>query len=815
LTDLAKCFFSGFSYNNNMQIRLKTFSFLLSLALFPAVAFSSVTPHPADSLFRVLEASAPDSNRAKTMVELCFWASQHDGRLLDSLSSELEVLSAQIEYPRGMAHAAAFQGIARYFSNDVKAADSLFHLAADRFEGAGEMDKSLTNRTKAGIMQMIQGDLEGALQVFNRSILLARKYDFSSPLAHALNEKATLFHYQGKRDSAAAYYQQAIEVSEAGGHQKHYDRALYNFSVLATEAGDLEQANQLLLKIYQSQKEANNSLLEQGKTLSAIGENYRLLGNYSQAIETLLQAAEALEKVGENSFIPITYINLSRMYLLIGDTTQFETYYDKAYSRARKANDQDKLIQILSERTSYLTDRAKPEEALQVFDEAISIARESDRQDDLITMLCQQAALLLSKGETGLARQSLQQAEEKVFAQSPPLGEKILALGWAQYYLFRKEYEPARIWANRAWELIEPKDNLQDKREATEYLYRLYKATSNTGQALRFFELERKFSDSLLNKDKIRDLAVAQYQAEKDLLVANARQQEELFLSEQKARASQRNAFLGGLLALGAILFVLYRNYRIKTQANQVLSEQNATIEAQRAKLDQLNQVKDRIFAILGHDLRKPALAFRGLSRKLAYLIRKEDYTTLRKVGEQLEADADALHSLTDNILHWALSQQEGYVYRPTTFDLAESVSEVVKIFQRAAEHKGVLLENQVQEPVLIKADPHATQAVLRNLLDNALKYTPGGGQVVLSAEQQGEKVKIRVKDSGEGISPEQQAKLFSLTAKSKTGTAGEQGTGLGLHLVKQLVQKNQGELVLHSELRKGTMVEISLPKAS
>jgi hypothetical protein len=138
LTDLAKRFFSGFSYNNNMQIRLKTFSFLLSLALFPAVAFSSVTPHPADSLFRVLEASAPDSNRAKTMVELCFWASQHDGRLLDSLSSELEVLSAQIEYPRGMAHAAAFQGIARYFSNDVKAADSLFHLAADRFEGALE-----------------------------------------------------------------------------------------------------------------------------------------------------------------------------------------------------------------------------------------------------------------------------------------------------------------------------------------------------------------------------------------------------------------------------------------------------------------------------------------------------------------------------------------------------------------------------------------------------------------------------------------------------------------------------------------------------
>ncbi len=314
------------------------------------------------------------------------------------------------------------------------------------------------------------------------------------------------------------------------------------------------------------------------------------------------------------------------------------------------------------------------------------------------------------------------------------------------------------------------------------------------------------FSNNILNQ-KIKDVLsnVSQQTANQiresiDVLISNQQKKKELTLIIDKepkifnlkvAKFEQGNFHLGYTFLL--------------TDLTQ--------IKRKEQELTQLNTTKDRLFAIIGHDLRKPALAFRGISKKVNFLIQQKEFDTLNKLGNNLERAAFSLNSLLDNLLNWALKQRDVLPYEPKPVNVQQATEEIFELFQQIAHEKKVHLQLDIMQDVKAYADPNALNTIIRNLVDNAIKYTEEGGKVVVLSERRGENILIQVKDTGEGMNDKQLTNVFSLQKnKSTQGTAGEKGSGLGLTLVKDLIDLNAGTIDVWSTPKKGTTFDILLP---
>jgi len=196
------------------------------------------------------------------------------------------------------------------------------------------------------------------------------------------------------------------------------------------------------------------------------------------------------------------------------------------------------------------------------------------------------------------------------------------------------------------------------------------------------------------------------------------------------------------------------------------------------------------------------------------YLVDNEDYTRLKKVGSEVEKDALSLYKLTDNLLSWALMQKDVMPHNPSEVSPAEIAADTIAVFQRVAKEKSITLRSEVSADLRVFADPNSLATIIRNITDNALKYTPAGGKVTIKALESDQGVKIVVEDTGIGIDQEKIKDIFLLQKnKSERGTSGEKGTGIGLHLIKELININHGEVEVESELGKGTKVVVMLPK--
>ena len=245
----------------------------------------------------------------------------------------------------------------------------------------------------------------------------------------------------------------------------------------------------------------------------------------------------------------------------------------------------------------------------------------------------------------------------------------------------------------------------------------------------------------------------------------------------------------------------------------ETIVKQNNVISSQNLQLQELNQTKDHLFAVLGHDLRKPAISFRNITEKIRYLIDSKNFTALSKFGKIIEDNAFALTKLTDNLLNWALTQKQAISYRPEVFPIKVVAEEILDLFKMVAADKELQLKSTLPEDLKVFADLNAFNVILRNLVDNAVKYTSKGGSIELSAKSEKDHIEIAVKDTGTGISKEQLKNLYILKKnKSKQGTAGEKGTGLGLYLVHELIKLNKGTITVESEEQKGSIFRIGLP---
>ena len=290
---------------------------------------------------------------------------------------------------------------------------------------------------------------------------------------------------------------------------------------------------------------------------------------------------------------------------------------------------------------------------------------------------------------------------------------------------------------------------------------------------------------------------------------------------------------MGLVLVIVPIVLVLFRIKRLNNQKellaksvdertleikskNELLKQQALVLFQKNDQLKELNSTKDKLFSIIGHDLRSPFSAILGFQDLLI-----NDYHTLSDEERlymlaQTNTTTNQVYSLVENLLSWARIQSNSIQHFPVRKNVKEIILEKYDLYHEIAKAKGINLDHQVPQELMVFADINLIETILRNLISNAIKFTPPGGSIFVRGSKEGDLIKISVIDSGVGMSQEQIDNLCSLEkTESKRGTNGEVGSGLGLVLCKELAEKNGGTLSVESQQGIGSTFSFTIPAAS
>ena len=263
-------------------------------------------------------------------------------------------------------------------------------------------------------------------------------------------------------------------------------------------------------------------------------------------------------------------------------------------------------------------------------------------------------------------------------------------------------------------------------------------------------------------------------------------------------------------------LITLAQPLAVSIQNSMLYDSMEEKIRERTAALQQLNNTKDKFFSIISHDLRGPVTSFQSLTRLFSHYNKEGQSDKIESLCSKVDQSVDNLNHLLENLLDWSLSQTNGIQCQVESILLREFVYSIIEIYQLNISAKEIELNIEIDDHIAIRGDRHTMATVFRNLVSNAIKFTPRKGTICISAVAADSKVKITVRDSGVGIDCQKLLNVFQLQGQRSTyGTEKEKGTGLGLVLVKEFTELNEGTISVESDPNKGTIVTLTLPKES
>jgi signal transduction histidine kinase len=237
-------------------------------------------------------------------------------------------------------------------------------------------------------------------------------------------------------------------------------------------------------------------------------------------------------------------------------------------------------------------------------------------------------------------------------------------------------------------------------------------------------------------------------------------------------------------------------------------------ISNKNLELKETNAAKDKFFAIIAHDLRGPTGSLAAFLEHINETFNEYSPKELKEILLTLYKSTENVSVLLENLLIWAQSQLNKIEFRPTEFNLTDVLQTSTKGLKQVADNKQIDIKSELDDQIFVLADPNMVQTIVRNILSNAIKFTHRGGSVIIrSANENDNRACISITDNGVGIEESALAKIFDITNKIHTaGTENEMSTGLGLILVKDFIQKNNGTVTIESQKSKGTTVSFTLP---
>ncbi len=590
-------------------------------------------------------------------------------------------------------------------------------------------------------------------------------------------------------DSAEKYCREAYVLSQKNNHTYLFTLSMNYFGVIALSRGYTAQALDYYYRVIEL-AEQNGYTERLAFVYQGIGRVNNLQKNYEQAITNTNRSMALFEKLNNQ-------LGVSYCYLTLGEVT---------------------------------TNQKKYREGLIYYDKALRIRQKLNNQNGI-------AAAYSLVGENYQLQEKYKESidylkkAEEIFLRIGDIRGTVTVLNRiGKIYMIQNENKQAIAYFEQSIRLARQTGITQVLAEVHQNLVDAYVLENNYVKAYQYEAMLYSYKDSVLNQEKEKNAQEieAKYRSvnrERDILTL------------KKANADQRNlTYLSIIISLlmAGVGVVLYFNIQQKRNSNHLLliqqreiqeknealmrlneeiTLQNQEITNQRDEQEKINIFKDKLFSIISHDLRSPLASLaNSLFLFKSKMLSDEERNTLT---DMLSRDYQATSYLLDNLLNWTRMQMQGLKINPQQLNLGELVRENFNLLKPQAEKKGVALEGNIADDITVFTDLEMTKIVIRNLIHNAIKYTPPKGKVRVTSFITTDYIIIAVQDSGSGMSIEEQKKLFSPEHFSKYGTANEKGSGLGLLLCKDFIEKNKGTIWVESIENEGSTFSFTLPKSA
>ncbi len=573
----------------------------------------------------------------------------------------------------------------------------------------------------------------------------------------------------------------------------------------ALKSGNPEAINKALLQIgnVYSLKQAYNTAIEyyhtildniedchcpelESETNMFLGQTYNDLKEYDSAL-VYLRRAETLWKkkqIKRDSSIKNT------LYLFIGEAKMNKKAYDSSFSYITRAlegfrtvKDTSGIVNAMNYLASY-------------WDHLGSYDKEKEVLNEIIT-LCQQAGYY-----TFLCRLYHELAATCMKMNKP--SEAIVYLRKSALCL-KVHHQPSIIGDNLA------------------LLSEYYAAVGNYTKAIDYNEKHIAFTDSLqkVQLKTVKELFDIRYDMETKIKSLSLLKRDNRIRNlTYKKNLFYKNISSLLLIFFALIFFILFSIFLINKRSHRELLETNRKLEAVHKKLEQKqqqqqqeNQIRNKLFMILAHDLINPFNALLGFAELLSEEIHNFERKDIKRHSEFIFQAAKQLHFLLENLLHWARIQTGRIQFQPAYLDLNKTIRDVTEVYRYSAEKKKITLMVNTTNELIVYADESLISVVLRNLIHNAIKYTDELGVVTIEASRREDHVEVSVTDTGCGIPEEDKKKLFNLEHHfTRKGTSGEEGTGLGLIICKEFLAFHSSSLTIESTPGEGSRFSFTLP---
>lgn len=356
-----------------------------------------------------------------------------------------------------------------------------------------------------------------------------------------------------------------------------------------------------------------------------------------------------------------------------------------------------------------------------------------------------------------------------------------------------------------AYEQAKKFSNLELKKNSTENMAYVEKDRKHFDKSVSYFIETIKWKDSIWNRDRIWELT------ERDKKLALTQKESEIALQNEKLKRQkvvQKGLLFGasGLLIFLALLGFFYKK----------LQNQNSLITKQKEDLDIANNTKNYLFSVVSHDLRSPMNTIKYQHEQLKKHITTNNLEGIREANNTAITVTESTSHLLNNVLHWSLEQSNQMVFNDKESPLKPVLEHVLFDYENLIEANDVAIETNYIQNALVKIDKESIKIVLRNLLDNAVKYMNGKGKISIEMGiDDKDFAYISIQDTGIGITKERLEKINALQDVSIDKINRSEGVGLGLILCQMLVKKNKGILSFESKPNQGTKVIIQLPSVS
>jgi signal transduction histidine kinase len=555
-----------------------------------------------------------------------------------------------------------------------------------------------------------------------------------------------------------------------------------------------------------------------------LGVIRRNQNEYSKALGYFFKALTIGEEIKNLTEIGYAYNNIGDIYSRQKNDSLALIHFQKAFDIFDETNNKRGQAYVFNQMSLVYIDQEKFKEAIFYINKTIEIRQEIN---DLVGL----AVCYRNLGDVYMVQLDYEKANE-YYNQSLVIDRRINAkLGIAYTYnhigkllIQMKQYEKAIPYLDSALILGELINSLHVQNIASDGLGFANSKINNFQKAYHYTDLHKNLNDS------IKTLESSSRITQLTMLYDFEKQQEETDRKnkiELKKQQQIRNVLILGISITFVIIFLILRNFIIVKKSRKVLQDKNQLIEEQKEELmqknaqltetdkliRQANATKDKFFSIIAHDLKSPFSSIFGFSNLLYSEFESFDEKSKKEYLLNISNVSENAYKLLQNLLEWARSQTGQIDYQPEEINIGLLINDNITLLTSLADKKGISLENKVSFQTYAFGDTNMINTVIRNLISNAIKFSYKSGIITVTAEEDGDFLKIQVSDTGIGLTEEESRDVFSIDVKfKKEGTENEKGTGLGLILSREFVEKNGGKIWVESMVNKGSKFFFTLP---